>query len=118
MEHCCPSHLNIFRDNFMDQPVKCSRCGGSLDLYVVSCGGAGSQSSGRMLVYCAPCRKEMSSYIDVSMPMSLMTPALLIALYQMGKTTSDPQTAVEIIFGQHHPSLVRDLNAIIASHRN
>lgn len=104
-------------DAFMDQPVQCSRCGGGHDLYVVICGEPGSQSPGRALVYCAPCRKEMSSYIDVSMPVSLMTPALLIALYEMGKTTSDPQTAVEIVFGQNHPSLVGELNAIIARYR-
>lgn len=102
----------------MAQPVSCSRCSGSHDLYVVTCGDPGSKCPGRTLVYCGPCRRKMSSNIDVSIPLELMTPALLRSLYQTGKTASDPQTAVEIVFGDGHPFLVKDLNAIIAGNRN
>ena len=55
--------------------------------------------------------------IDVSLPLSLLTPDIFRQLYVMGKTESDPATAIDIVFGGPDSILQRELEAIIESRR-
>lgn len=101
----------------MYSSVNCSSCGGKGDLYFVTCGQAGSDSPGRTLVYCAACRKERHQMIDVSIPLSLLTPDLFLDLYRLGKTTSSPDTAVELVFGKPVDEISRAAEAILSTRR-
>jgi len=68
-------------------------------------------------VYCASCRREKFTTIDVSLPLSLLTPEIFRELYAMGKTGSDPRIAIDIVFGKSDRALQRELEAIIESRR-
>lgn len=70
--------------------VNCSRCGSEerLNFVILPYDGVGP---GRVLVYCHGCRRSgYGAKIDVSIPLSLMTPGLMVACYSHGLTESDP----------------------------
>lgn len=101
----------------MNSVVDCSNCNGVEDLYFVTCGDPGSDFPGRTLVYCAHCRREKFTMIDISLPLSLLTPDIFRQLYVMGKTESDPATAIDIVFGRSERALQWELEAIIEGRR-
>lgn len=97
----------------MNNDVLCSNCSGSDDLHFITSGAPGSDFPGRTLVYCARCRQDKSETLDVSLPLPLLTPEIFRGLYAMGKTASDPETAINIVFGKADADLQRELEAII-----
>lgn len=102
----------------MSRLVNCSRCGEEGDLHFVTCGEAGGSNAGRALVYCAQCRRDMKQHIDISLPLKLMTSELLLSLYRLGKTDSDPEMAIEMVFGEINELLVKEASSIMISIRN
>ena len=80
--------------------VNCSRCGSEerLNVVIIPSGGEGC---GRVLVYCHGCRcSGYGEKVDVSIPLSLMTPKLMAACYSHGLTESDPDNSTRIVFGE------------------
>jgi hypothetical protein len=49
--------------------------------------------------------------LDVSMPIELVTRETLVGMYELGKTTSDPETFLDLILGVQDPELMRQLAA-------
>ena len=101
--------------HFIGNQPTCSSCGKSERLHLITCAGPGAKEPGRTLVYCWQCRRERPNYIDVSIPISLLTEDLLIGLYASGKTTSDPSTVVEVILGLRSTPLVEKLAGSMVS---
>jgi hypothetical protein len=101
----------------MQSAVSCSRCGGSRDLHFVTCGEPGGDFPGRALVYCSDCRKGMHHMIDVSLPLSQLTPEIFLNLYRLGKTESNPESAIKIAFGKDNEHLAHAVEAILRSKR-
>lgn len=97
----------------MYKKISCSNCSGAEDLHLITSGAPGSDFPGRTLVYCARCRQEKSETLDVSLPLPLLTRDIFLGLYDMGKTASDPETAIKIVFGEPDAALQRELEAII-----
>jgi hypothetical protein len=82
-----------------DSPT-CSRCGASRGLNLVTLHYSIDSPSGRILVYCAPCRENYRDHIGESIPLEQVSKEGFLELYRSNKTSSDPQTAVEIVFGK------------------
>jgi hypothetical protein len=101
----------------MNTAVTCSSCGGTRDLHFVTCGIAGSDIPGRTLVYCSDCRSDRHHMIDVSLPISLLTPDLFASLYSVGKTQSDPEVAVGLAFGKLDLDLVARVQGILSKNQ-
>lgn len=104
----------------MFQPVKCSRCGNTKQLCLVTVLYSDDSSEGRILVYCKNCREDFNGRFGLTIPLSEVGVELFLALYKDGKTCSDPFTAAEIVFGTADPSLVAEANELIElrqSHR-
>jgi hypothetical protein len=53
--------------------------------------------------------------IDVSLPLSLLTPDLFASLYILGKTKSDPEIAVGLAFGKMDMDLVARVQGILSN---
>ncbi len=51
--------------------------------------------------------------LDVSLPVELVRRETLIGLYELGKTTSDPSTFLELILGVEDSDLVWQLAEIM-----
>jgi hypothetical protein len=81
--------------------ARCSRCGESVELHLVTLPYQSERRGGRILVYCRPCRDVMKT--DVSIPLELVTAALFVGLYRLGFTDSAPDTAAQIVFGDAVP---------------
>lgn len=60
--------------------------------------------AGRVLVNCNDCRNR-DVPILVSIPLELVDEDLFVELYRLGYTESEPETAVEIVFGEERPDL-------------
>ena len=71
--------------------------------------------AGRILVYCRECWTEMAEHIAEVIPLEMVSPSVLLDLYRTGKTTSDPFTACQLVFGHAEPELVREAQALIHS---
>lgn len=97
---------------------RCSNCAGTRDLYFVTNGTQGGDFPGRTMIYCAQCRKEKPGNLDISLPIELLTTELFKGLYRLGKTETDPQMAIQVVFGQAIPSLQKELNEILSFHRD
>ena len=82
----------------------CSNCSSKDDLHLVTLG----RGMGRTLVYCPRCRS------GVSIPLSIVTEDLFIDLYKLGKTTSNPPSAIKVVFGLELPELQRKLERILS----
>ena len=95
---------------------QCSNCAGTRDLYFVTNGTQGGDFPGRTMNYCVQCRKEKSGNLDISLPIELMTTELFKGLYKLGKTETDPQMAIKVVFGQAIPSLQKELYEILRFH--
>ena len=83
----------------------CSRCGNSQNLSLVSvpndkvAAGDEKVQEGRLLVYCARCVNETFPMLYLTIPLELVNYEGLIAIYQSGYTSSDPDTFVNVILG-------------------
>ena len=97
-----------------DSNVRCSSCGGGEGLYLITAGSPGTDFPGRTLLYCGDCRARNHQLIDISLPIDLVTPDLFASLYELGRTGSDPETAIEIVFGKPDRELQARLEAILA----
>lgn len=101
----------------MDTAVNCSSCGGARDLHLVTCGIAGGDIPGRILVYCSDCRSDRHHMIDVSIPIPLLSPNLFASLYSLGKTESDPEIAIELAFGKLDMNLIARVQQILSKNQ-
>lgn len=92
---------------------KCSACGGQQDLHLVTLPFEQKVGAvGRTLLYCWKCRVPGQA-LGVSIPIDLVNEAAFSWLYFSGRTASDPDTAVEIVFGEPRPELARRLAALL-----
>jgi len=98
----------------MSRLAKCSSCGSSRDLHLVTAPYSPESDEGRTLVYCLACRNESNILFGVSIPIELVTPDVFLHLYRLGKTSSQPDTAVEIVFGEIDQRLIEQANQIRA----
>jgi hypothetical protein len=76
------------------------------------------RSSGRVLVYCAMCRENYRDYIGKSIPLELVSKEVFLELYRTNRTSSDPQTAVEIVFGKDDFNLVCEAMRLLSLQSN
>ena len=97
----------------MNETISCSSCGGVEDLHLVTYRYEEGTFSGRVLVYCLNCRSAKGHMIDVSIPLALVTPELFFSLYELGKTESDPEFAVSLVFSRQDPDLVRRIESVL-----
>ena len=100
-----------------DSPT-CSRCGASRGLNLVTLHYSIDSPSGRILVYCAPCRENYRDHIGESIPLEQVSKEGFLELYRSNKTSSDPQTAVEIVFGKKDFNLVREAMRLLSLQGN
>lgn len=84
----------------------CSSCGETKDLYLVTKRFEDSSKEGRILLYCTKCREEKGHNLGISIPLEEVTREVFLDLYIQGETQSDPETAVEIVFGDSEHDLV------------
>lgn len=104
----------------MKTEATCSRCGGAdvsargKGLSLVTIPYDGGQGPGRILVYCRDCWTEMAGHVAEVIPLEMVSPGVLLDLYRTGKTTSDPFTACELLFGRAEPELVREAQVLIS----
>ncbi|CAH1220985.1 hypothetical protein ISS312_02041 [Alteromonas mediterranea] len=82
-------------------------------MYFVTNGTQGDDFPGRMVIYCAQCRKERPGNLDISLPIALLTTDLFKGLYIMGKTETDPQMAIQMAFGQAMLILKKELEGVL-----
>lgn len=102
--------------------ASCSRCGMAGDkerthskgLSLVTIPYEEGQGAGRILVYCRSCWTEMAEHVAEVIPLEMVSPGVLLDLYRTGKTTSDPFTACELLFGRAEPELVREAQVLIS----
>ncbi len=83
----------------------CSRCGASAE-WLVTARYDESQVAGRLLVYCASCRRDMSGSLGTVLPITILDDnpdAVLTLLYRHKATGSDPATAAQVIGVQAGP---------------
>jgi hypothetical protein len=99
----------------MNKPVKCSRCGSKSPLNLVSLRYNTEDEAGRLLVYCAKCRNDFSSQIDINIPLDSVSDEVFIDLYPTNKTSADPITAAEIVFGTANRELVQAAQMYLAN---
>lgn len=100
----------------MKHQLSCSACSSTEDLHLVLAGvGPGSEAHGKVLLYCAQCRthETKAAEFDTSIPIAVVTPELFVRLYEIGRTSSSPETASEIVFGQVVPEAVEAAQAAI-----
>lgn len=88
--------------------VNCSRCGNREGLSLVTIPYQDDAGAGRILVYCRNCQADMIGQLGETIPLGKVSPGVFLDLYRTGKTTSDPFTAVELVFGKPDPDLVRE----------
>ena len=95
---------------------KCSRCGKTgPDLHLVTIPqGHGPAAPGRLLVYCWECRLD-ASRLGVSIPADLVTESLFLSLYETGRTTSAPDIAADIAFGEERGALAERAAELMAA---
>jgi hypothetical protein len=96
--------------------VRCSRCGGEDDLHLVVAGvSSPAAGKGRVLVYCRDCRRPESGAppCSTAIPLPEVTEEVLLDLYEKGFTASDPDTAVEIVFGRDLPQLAAKIRSFL-----
>ena len=92
---------------------KCSSCGKTDGLQLVTMKPHDHFKEGRILLYCIKCRKGNGHNIGVSIPHEEVTREVFLDLYIDGETQSDPKTAVEIVFGQKERDLVGQAEQIM-----
>lgn len=64
-------------------PRRCERCGGGEDLYLLTLPHASFTPRGNVVICCAGCRSAYAA--DVAVPLSLVTPRLLLGLQRLRK---------------------------------
>tara|TARA_B100000446_G_scaffold175907_1_gene187104 strand:- start:7804 stop:8172 length:369 start_codon:yes stop_codon:yes gene_type:complete len=107
-------------NTMMKTEASCSRCGGAdasdpgKGLSLVTIPYDGGQGAGRILVYCRSCWTDMAEHVAEVIPLEMVSPGVLLDLYRTGKTTSDPFTACELLFGRAEPELVREAQVLIS----
>ena len=107
-------------NTMMKTEATCSRCGGAdasdpgKGLSLVTIPYDGGQGAGRILVYCRSCWTDMAEHVAEVIPLEMVSPGVLLDLYRTGKTTSDPFTACELLFGRAEPELVREAQVLIS----
>lgn len=52
--------------------------------------------------------------MDVVLPIEELNEARFLDVYREGKTSSDPETAVELVFGEPRPALAAQAQRIMA----
>ena len=92
----------------------CSRCGSSINLNLVILPYLVESPSGRVLVYCDQCREDYKGYIGKSISLEKVSKKTFLELYRSGLTTSDPQTAVEIVFGKEDFELIHEATRLLS----
>jgi hypothetical protein len=100
----------------MVEAVRCSRCGDKRGLHLVIIPYSSEDDSGRLLLYCRVCRDSFSKIFSLTMPLVSVTTEFFLELYRNKKTSSDPLTAVEIVFGVADLDIVRSAKQILAEH--
>lgn len=107
-------------NTMMKTEACCSRCGcadvsaAGKGLSLVTIPYDGGQGPGRILVYCRDCWAGMAEQVAEVIPLEMVSPGVLLDLYRTGKTTSDPFTACELLFGCVKPELVREAQVLIS----
>ena len=99
----------------MREDIRCSRCGSLQDLFLVTQPYSDDSDEGRMLVYCPKCRQVYEHRLIVHAPLAEMNPERFLDMYREGKTSSDPETASQIVFGTPDFRLVRSALEIMAA---
>ena len=69
--------------------------------------------AGRILVYCRTCQVDMAGQLGETIPLGKVSSGVFLDLYRTGKTTSDPFTACELVFGSVKPDLVREAQTLM-----
>ncbi len=87
--------------------VRCSRCGSRRDLHVVTQPYSEESAEGRLLVYCPQCLADCKHRLTVHLPVAEVNAERFLELYRLGATSSYPETAAQIVFGEADTSLVR-----------
>jgi hypothetical protein len=91
---------------------RCSACGATEHLHLVTLLLFGNDAPGRLLVYCPSCRNKNASMLGVDVPLEQVDAAYFVSLYRDGKTKSAPCTAAEIAFGEAPVQTVLDAETI------
>ncbi len=99
----------------MREDIRCSRCASLRDLFLVTQPYSDDSEEGRMLIYCPDCRQDYEHRLIVHAPLTEMNPEKFLDMYREGKTSSDPETAAQIVFGAPDSRLVRSALEIIAA---
>lgn len=97
--------------------VNCSACGSVNDLHLVTALIFDSTEIGRLLVYCAACRRAKSEMIGIDVPLKDVDVDFFVSLYRDRKTESDPETAAGIVFGEAPDSAVAGATKALAGRR-
>lgn len=80
--------------------IHCSRCGSQPHWLVTAGYQSPTERTGRLLVYCDTCRRDMNPVLGAVVPLELATsqPELILGfLYENAYTTSHPGTVAEIL---------------------
>jgi len=93
--------------------VKCSRCGSQRDLALITQRYSPNCQSGRILIYCSSCIDDYKRNIHLTIPLSEVDDESFLAIYKKDLSGSDPETAVEIVFGKPVPGLVRKAEQLL-----
>lgn len=93
--------------------VNCSRCGNREGLSLVTIPYQEAAGAGRILVYCSTCQAGAANQLAEIIPLGKVSPGVFLDLYRTGKTTSDPFTAVELVYGRSDPDLVREAQNVL-----
>lgn len=97
----------------MTEEPRCSRCGSTAKLALVTVRYIEGEGPGRVLVYCPTCRTDFGDSIGVNIPLESLTSEAFLDLYRTKKTSSHPETAVEIVFGEKRPELVSEATRLL-----
>lgn len=98
--------------------ISCSRCGDFDRLNLVTIRYEQNGESGRVLVYCPPCRNDFRAHMGVCIPLTELTVEMFLDLYRSGKTASDPHQAVSIAFGVTDETIIREVELVLSQARH
>jgi hypothetical protein len=101
----------------LTEEPSCSRCGSTANLALVTIRYIEGEGPGRVLVYCPSCRTDFADSIGVTIPLGSLTSEAFLDLYRTKKTSSDPDIAVQIVFGEERPELISEASRLLRETR-
>jgi hypothetical protein len=85
----------------------CSRCGANKDLHLITALYGTGGRSGRIMLYCGPCREWLGDRVGVDIPIDQVDVDCFVEIYERGQSESAPSIAADMVFRGEDPERAR-----------